>query len=52
MNRVNDDAHSSRLENLIDATGDLRSEFFLHLETASVAVDDARELCPRRCEKK
>src|SRR6202012_262544 len=44
MYRVDDDAHAAGLEHFVDASCDLRSELFLDLEAASVAVDDPRQL--------
>src|SRR5258708_15524263 len=44
MHCVDHDPDAARLENIVDARGNLRGELLLHLKPARVTVDDSREL--------
>src|SRR4051812_44808019 len=44
MYGVDYDGHTPWLQDIVDATSDLRREFFLNLEASRIAIDDTREL--------
>ena len=44
MRGVDDHADTARLEHHVDAVGDLRGQFLLHLEAPRIRIDDTREL--------